>query len=125
MTRDLILNHVQRIYDAWDSHDHSTVLAGIDPSFEWVVPGANRLTGKAVGAEKAAEVLTALDEIGYTVSPRHFVADDDRVIALAQVTIDGTQLGAIDVWTFTDDRLVKYQHASTDTTVLDRALGAK
>lgn len=124
MTRETILDHVHRIYDAWGARDHASLLFGVDPAFEWIVPGANRLTGKAIGPAAAGEVLTALDGIGYSVSPRHFIADDERVIALAQVTIGERVLGAIDVWTFADDRLVKYQHASTDTTVLDGALGS-
>jgi ketosteroid isomerase-like protein len=117
---------VRRAYAAWDEQRFTDLLAELSDDIVWSMPGHNRLTSKTPGKPNAEQVLKALTAIGYQVSPRHFLADGQRVVALAQVTIGGVQHGAVDIWTFdaAGERIAKYGHASTDTTLLDHALGA-
>jgi uncharacterized protein len=114
---------VQRAYDAWTDGRLDDVLAECADDVQWITPGRSRLSGVSKGKEAADAVLAALRAGGYAVSPRHFLADEERVVALVQATIDGRQHGAVDVWTFRDGRIGKYQHASTDTLLLDGLLG--
>lgn len=123
MSADIKVQTVQRAYDAWATGRLGEVLAGCADDVQWITPGRNRLSGTAEGREAAEGVLGQLHAGGYQVSPRHFLSDEGRVVTLVQTTIDGKQAGAVDVWTFTGGQISKYQHASSDTTLIDRLLG--
>lgn len=113
---------VTRAYEAWNAKDYKRLLDSFEGGLSWIVPGDNRHTGKLETRDRVTPVLDALGRSDYAVSPRHFIEDAERVVVLAQVTLDGVQHGAIDVWTFEAGGLVKYQHASTNTMILDRVL---
>ncbi|MFC0040053.1 nuclear transport factor 2 family protein [Actinomadura rayongensis] len=124
MTQPLI-EKVQQTYEAWNAGALEDVVAAFDGGLTWVVPGRTDAAGKAETKEQVTTVLRALADSGYQSSPRHYLADEDRVVVLLQATIDGKQHGAVDVWTFEGGKLAKYQHASTDTTLIDRALSGE
>jgi ketosteroid isomerase-like protein len=127
MVNERQLEAVHRVYAAWDDHRFTDLIEDLGDDIVWSVPGRNRLTSKNPGRANAKRIIETLSAAGYKVSPRHFLNDGQRVVVLAQVTVGGIQHGAVDIWTFdaAGERIAKYGHASTDTTLLDRLLDAK
>jgi uncharacterized protein len=61
---------------------------------------------------------------GLTTSPQYWFSDDERVVVLAQVTLAGERADSVDVLTFRDGKMVKFQTAG-DTAMLERIFGSK
>ena len=123
MPDDSKIDTVRNVYDAWSEARFDDLLGACSEDLVWVVPGRNQFTGRQVGKPAATGVLNKMKDAGYSVSPRHFLSDDVRVVVLAQATTQGEQHGIVDIWTFTGDQVSRYQHSSVDTTLLDSALG--
>jgi uncharacterized protein len=63
-------------------------------------------------------------EKSFTTSPEHFYADDDRVVVLTSTTADGHTSDSVDVLTFRDGLVVKFQIAA-DTAMQEHIWGSK
>ena len=59
-----------------------------------------------------------------TTKPSRFIADDDDVVVLTQVTAGGEKSDEADVYTFRDGKIVQ-AHSYGDTAVQERVFGTK
>ena len=61
---------------------------------------------------------------GFSTQPQHFLGDDERVVVLTSITLDGETADEADVLTFRDGKVVKFQSAG-DTAMQERIWGTK
>ncbi|MBV9464843.1 MAG: hypothetical protein JO169_01890, partial [Solirubrobacterales bacterium] len=59
-----------------------------------------------------------------STSPQYWLSDDERVVVLTHITAQGEEADTVDVLTYRDGKLVKFQTA-TDTAMLERLYGTK
>lgn len=91
---------------------------------EWITPGNSAISGTRHGKQEIGELWGKFLEKGFSTSPQYWFSDDERVVVLAQVTIEGEHVDSADVLTFRDGKLVKFQTAG-DTALLERIFGSK
>jgi hypothetical protein len=91
---------------------------------EWIVPGNSTLSGTYRGKAEVIGFWMKLPEKGFTTSPEHFLGDDERVVVLTSTTADGQSSDSVDVLTFGDGKVVKFQSAS-DTALQEKIWGTK
>ena len=60
----------------------------------------------------------------FTTIPQYWFSDDERVVVLTRITVEGGQSDDADVLTFRDGKVVKFQTAG-DTALLERVFGSK
>ena len=114
----------QKGYAAFSAGDLETALNTLDDSVEWVVPGNSTVSGTYHGKAEVAEWLAKLAEKSFTTAPSRFLADDDVVVVLTQVTAGGESAPQADVFTFRDGKIVK-AHSFADTATFERVYGTK
>ena len=91
---------------------------------EWITPGKSEISGTIKGKEDVGELWGKFLEKDFKTSPQYWFADDERVVVLTRITIDGEEADSADVLTFRDGKLVKFQTAG-DTALLERVYGSK
>jgi uncharacterized protein len=102
-------------YTAFAAGDLETVLSILDDDTEWVVPGNSTISGTYRGK---------LAEKSFTTAPSRFVAHDDVVVVLSQVTAGGESAPQADAYTFRHGKIVKAQ-SFADTATFERVYGTK
>jgi hypothetical protein len=65
-----------------------------------------------------------LAEKGFSTSPQYWFSDEERVVVLTHITLGGEEADSVDVLTFRDGKVVKFQTAG-DTALLERVFGSK
>jgi ketosteroid isomerase-like protein len=118
------LETTKKAYAAFSAGDAESAMAPMADDVEWVVPGSSAVSGTYRGKQEVGEFWGRLAEKGFSTSPQYWFSDDERVVVLTQVTIDGQQADAADVLTFRDGKLVKFQSAG-DTAMQERIFGSK
>jgi ketosteroid isomerase-like protein len=118
------LEITKKAYAAFSSGDAEGAMAAMADDIEWVVPGASAVSGTYHGKQEVGEFWGRLAEKGFSTSPQYWFSDEERVVVLTQVTIDGQQADAADVLTFRDGKLVRFQSAG-DTGLQERVFGSK
>ena len=118
------IEQAKRGYAAFDSGDVQTAMADIADDVEWIVPGESAISGTYNGKEEVLGLFGKLAEKGFSQREQHWFSDDERVVLLKEVTIDGQQSDAVDVLTYRDGKLVKYEGAG-DTALQERIWGRK
>ena len=113
------LDMAKRGYAAFSSGDADGAMADMADDITWVTPGASSISGTATGKEEVGANWAALAEKGFSTTPQHWFADDERVVVLTQVSLAGEDYDAADVLTFSDGKLVRFQTAG-DTALLER-----
>ena len=111
-------------YAAFAAGDLETVLSNFDDDVEWVVPGNSTVSGTYRGKAEVTELFAKVAEQSFTTTPSRFLADDDVVVVLTQVTAGGESAPQADVVTFRDGKIVKVQNFG-DTAMLERVYGTK
>jgi ketosteroid isomerase-like protein len=111
-------------YAAFAAGDVETVMSLYDDDVEWVMPGNSTLSGTYRGKAEVAELFGKLAEQSVTTTPSRFLADDDVVVILTQVTAGGESAPQADVATFRDGKVVKAQNFG-DTAMFERVFGTK
>jgi len=87
-------------YRAFAEGDGATAMKDMDDSVEWTVGGDSSLTGTYRGKEAIGELWAKFAAKGLRVKPHDFVAEGDKVVVLATVTLDGETAEAADVLTY-------------------------
>ena len=100
---------VKKAYAAFSAGDLETALGTVADNIEWVVPGNSNLSGTYRGKAEVTEFLMKLAEKSFTTAPTRFLADDDVVVVLTQVTAGGESAPQADAYTFRDGKAVKPQ----------------
>jgi uncharacterized protein len=113
------LNIAKEGYAAFSSGDVEAAMKDLADDVEWITPGSSSISGTARGKEEVGANWGALAEKGFSTTPQHWFADDERVVVLTQVSLDGQKYDAADVLTFSDGKVIRFQTAG-DTALLER-----
>ena len=111
-------------YAAFGAGDLETVLSIFDDDIEFVVLGNSAISGTYRGKAEVTEFFAKVAEQSFTTVPSRFLADDDVVVVLTQVTAGGESAPEADVITFRDGKAVKVQSFG-DTALQERVFGTK
>ena len=111
-------------YAAFDKGDVETVLNDYDDSVEFVIPGTNAVSGTYRGKDGVKELFGKIAEQNFKITPSRFLADDDVVVVLSQVSAGGESGLQADAFTYRDGKIVKVQNYG-DTALFERIFGSK
>jgi len=111
-------------YAAFAAADIETLMGMWDDDVEWVVPGNSTMSGTYSGKAEVMGMLAKTAEKNFTTAPSRFLADDDVVVVLTQVTAGGESGHQADVWTVRDGKIVKGLTIG-DTALMERIWGTK
>ena len=111
-------------YAAFAAGDLETAMSDLDDNVEWVVLGNSTVSGTYRGKAEVTELFAKVAEQSFTTTPSRFLADDDVVVVLTQVTAGGESAPQADVVTFRDGKIVKEQNLG-DTAMFERVYGTK
>jgi ketosteroid isomerase-like protein len=109
-------------YEAFQRGDIDGALAPLADDIEWIVPGQSSVSGTYRGKQEVADYWAKLAEKGLELSTQYWFADDDKVVCLDHLKVDGQESDSADVLTFRDGKVVKFQSAM-DTAMLERIFG--
>ena len=111
-------------YAAFAAGDLEPAMSDLDDNVEWVVLGNSTVSGTYRGKAEVTELFAKVAEQSFTTTPSRFLADDDVVVVLTQVTAGGESAPQADVLTFRDGKVVKVQSFG-DTALQERVFGTK
>jgi uncharacterized protein len=114
----------KRAYGAFAAGDAAGAMENMADDVEWVTAGNTPVSGTVHGKQEVGALWARFAEKGFTTAPQYWFSDDERVVVLTQITLDGESADAADVLTFRDGKLVKFQSAG-DTALLERVYGSK
>jgi ketosteroid isomerase-like protein len=107
----------QDAYAAFSRGDAEGAMRDIDDSVEWTVRGENTLSGAHKGKQAVGELWGKLAEKGFSTSPHHFIAEDDKVVVLATIQLAGETQESADVLTYNaEGKLVAFDALGDPTT---------
>jgi ketosteroid isomerase-like protein len=118
------IERTKAAYAAFSAGDVDTASANLDDQIEWIVAGTSAISGTYRGKEEVLGFWMRLAGKGFSTRPEHFLADDERVVVLTNITVDGESADQADVLTFRDGKVVKFQTAG-DTAMQERIWGSK
>jgi ketosteroid isomerase-like protein len=118
------LERTKQAYAAFAASDVEGASENLADDIEWIVPGNSKIGGTYRGKDEVIGFWMNLAEKSFTTSPEHFLADDDRVVVLTSTTADGHSSDSVDVLTFRDGKVVKFQSA-VDTALQEHIWGSK
>ena len=97
-------------YAAFNAMDADAAMKDISDSIEWVVGGDNALTGTYRGKEEVGGFWMNLLEKGFKNTPREFIAEGNKVVAIGDVELDGEHVESADLLTFDEEgRLARFE----------------
>jgi ketosteroid isomerase-like protein len=118
------IQNTKNAYAAFATGDIEAASADLDDQIEWVVPGNSTLSGTYRGKDEVMGFWMKLAEGGFSTTPEHFLGDDERVVVLTNVSAGGESADSVDVLTFRNGKVVKFQTAG-DTAMQERVWGSK
>jgi uncharacterized protein len=124
MSAEENLARTKQAYAAFAAGDVEGAAANLADDIEWIVPGNSTISGTYRGKAEVIGFWMKLPEKGFTTTPEHFVGDDERVVVLTNTAADGQSSDSVDVLTFRDGKVVKFQTAS-DTALQEKIWGSK
>lgn len=108
-------------YEAFSRGDADGAMRNLDDSIDWTVRGDNALSGKYKGKQEVGEFWGRLASRSFRTQPHDFIADQDKVVVLTTVHIDGESTESADVLTYNPEgRLIAFDTLG-DEGLLDRA----
>jgi uncharacterized protein len=111
-------------YRAFGEGDAEGAMKDMDDSVAWTTRGDSSLTGTYNGKKEVMELWIKLGEKGLRTEPHDFVAEDDKVVVLTTVTLDGESVEAADVLTYNSEgKLIAFEQRG-DPAALNRAYPA-
>lgn len=114
----------QAAYAAFNSGDAEGAMRDIDDSITWTVRGKNALTGSYKGKQAVGELWGKFLGGGFRTAPHDFVADEEKVVVLTTVTLDGESVESADVLTYNSEgKLVAFDTLG-DPALADRVFAA-
>jgi uncharacterized protein len=118
------LQSAQKAYAAFSSGDSEGAMEDLADDIEWITPGNSSVSGTLRGKEEVGKFWGQLAEKGFSTSPEYWFSDDERVVVLTRVSIEGHEADQADVLTFRDGKVVRFQSAG-DTALLEQIFGSK
>ena len=114
----------KKAYAAFSAGDAAGAMENMADDIEWITAGNSAVSGTLNGKEEVGRFWGQLAEKGFSTSPQYWFSDDERVVVLTRITVDGQEADQADVLTYRDGKLVKFQSAG-DTALLERVFGSK
>ena len=97
-------------YAAFGAMDADGAMKDISDSIEWVVRGDSSLTGSYNGKEAVGALWMKLLEKGFRTTPKAFIAEGDKVVAICDTTLGGEEAGAVNVLSYDrDGKLIRFE----------------
>ena len=124
MSADQNIELTKAGYAAFSAGDAAAAMEVFDDQIEWIVPGNSTISGTYRGKEEIGGLWMQLAGKSFVTAPEHFFGDDERVVVLTSTTADGVSSDSVDVLTFRDGKVVKFQSAA-DTAQNERIWGTK
>ena len=124
MSAEQNLDSVKKAYAAFSAGDAQAAMENLADDVEWIVAGNSAISGTYHGKNEVGGFWMRLAEKSFSTTPQHFLADDERVVVLTNATLDGQSADQVDVLTFRDGKVVKFQSAG-DTALQERVYGTK
>jgi len=108
-------------YAAFGAMDPEGAMKDISDSIEWVVGGDNALTGTYRGKEEVGGLWMKIVEKGFTTTPKEFIAEGNRVVAICDVELAGEVTESADLLSYNDEgQIIRFQTFGGEAQ-LDRA----
>ena len=114
----------KRGYAAFSAGDVAGAMEALADDIEWITPGASAISGTVRGKEAVGALWAKFAEKGFTTTPQFWFSDDERVVVLTHITMEGGEADVADVFTFRGGKVVRFQSAG-DTALLERVYGSK
>jgi uncharacterized protein len=114
----------KKAYAAFSAGDAAGAMENMADDVEWITAGNSAISGTVRGKEEIGALWQKFGEKGLTTSPQHWFSDEERVVVLTHISIEGGEADQADVLTYRDGKLVKFQSAG-DTALLERVFGSK
>jgi len=111
-------------YAAFAAGDLETAMSDLDDNVEWVVLGNSTVSGTYRGKAEVTELFAKVAEQSFTTTPSRFLADDDVVVVLSQVSVGGESGLQADEFTYREGKIVKAQNYG-DSALFERVFGTK
>ncbi|MFC7446845.1 nuclear transport factor 2 family protein [Rhodococcus daqingensis] len=111
-------------YAAFAAGDAEAAMADLADDLEWIVPGNSAVSGSFHGKAEVGGLWMKMAEKSLTTTPQHYLADEERVVVLTQVSAGGESWDAADVLTYRDGKVVKFQTAG-DTAKFEKVFGTR
>jgi ketosteroid isomerase-like protein len=118
------LENAKKAYAAFSAGDAAGAMENIADDVEWITPGNSAISGTVRGKQEVGRLWQQLAEKGFSTSPQYWFSDEERVVVLTHITVEGGEADSADVLTYRDGNLVKFQSAG-DTALLERIFGTK
>jgi ketosteroid isomerase-like protein len=118
------LVNAKKAYAAFSAGDAAGAMENIADDVEWITPGNSAISGTVRGKQEVGRLWQQLAEKGFSTSPQYWFSDEERVVVLTHITVEGGEADSADVLTYRDGNLVKFQSAG-DTALLERIFGTK
>jgi ketosteroid isomerase-like protein len=97
-------------YAAFSAMDADAAMKDISDSIEWVVGGDNALTGTYQGKEEVGGFWMRLLDKGFKNTPKEFIAEGDKVVAICDVELAGEHVESADLLTFDEHgKLMRFE----------------
>jgi hypothetical protein len=114
----------RRAYEAFAQGDVASATDNLADDVEWIVNGQSAVSGSYRGKEEVLGFFGRLAEKGFSTHPEYWLSDGERVVVLTHVRIGGEEYDGVDVFTYSGDKVTKYQGAH-DTAVYERVFGRR
>ena len=114
----------KRGYAAFSAGDVAGAMEALADDIEWITPGDSAISGTVRGKEAVGALWAKFAEKGFTTTPQFWFSDDERVVVLTHITMEGGEADVADVFTFRGGKVVRFQSAG-DTALLERVYGSK
>ena len=124
MSADQNIETTKKGYEVFAAGDVESALGNFVDDIEWTIGGNSKISGTYRGKDEVLGLLAKLGEQSLTTKPSRFIADDDDVVVLTQVTAGGEKSDEADVYSFRDGKIVQ-AHSYGDTAVQERVFGSK
>ncbi|HEV7418575.1 MAG TPA: nuclear transport factor 2 family protein [Mycobacterium sp.] len=124
MSKDQNIETLNKGYAAFSSGDAEGAMRDLDDDIEWIEPGNSSISGTYHGKAEVADFFAKLAEQSFTTTPNHFVADEEEVVVLTDVSAGGESAHSADLYTFRDGKVVRAETFS-DTAMMERVFGTK
>jgi ketosteroid isomerase-like protein len=100
----------QNAYQAFANGDAEGAMRDMDDSVQWTARGDNALTGTYNGKQEVGDLWGKLMSKEFRTEPHDFIADGDKVVVLATVTLEGDTNESADVLTYNaEGRLIAFE----------------
>jgi ketosteroid isomerase-like protein len=124
MSAEANIESAKKAYAAFTAGNGVAAMANLSDDIEWIVSGESALSGTYRGKAQVSQLWASIAEKSFKTSPQRFLADDDTVVVLSNISVQGEPAEQADVLTYRDGKVVQFRSMS-DTAMQERIYGHK